>query len=275
MNLPSPELPLIKEIVAAALKLAEVELELPGKLKALLESIQSQVGPGLLRAEVSASETGVMVPLASIGLTRDWAPSLPTANGVSAGTGSESEEAGLEVDLILDSSCTDLDREELAREILKTAQPLAETHYADPLGKLNILLGQAEGPVSRMATASAHFFNMFRKYTWVGFYMLGDEPDVLKIGPYCGFPTCTGLIPVERGMCGKSFTEDRVLNIPDIAAAEGYIACHGSTISELVIPVKRGGATVGVFDLDSDIRGAFTKRDEALLSEALELIFPD
>jgi len=158
---------------------------------------------------------------------------------------------------------------------LSHALPWIEEHYADPLGRLKVLLSEARTPTSRMATAAAHLHAIFTKYTWVGFYMIGDDPAVLEVGPYCGFPTCTAAIPVERGMCGRCFTEDRILNIPDIHGVEGYISCHGSTVSELVLPVRSGGRTIGVFDLDGAIRGAFTTEDEQLLGSALELIFPD
>jgi GAF domain-containing protein len=263
----------VDEIIGAAQDNAASQLELDGRLHRMLDGIQRHVGPGLLHAGVWVRETGIRVPRASVGVSMDWALELDNAIAHEAVSGDFGQvETG--VRLVVDDSCNHPDGEELARKIVDVAEEFAAEHYSDPLGKLRILLEQARDPVGRMATASAHFHNIFRKYTWVGFYMLAEEPDVLRIGPYCGFPTCTASIPVQRGMCGRSFSENRVLNIPDITKAEGYIACHGSTISELVIPVRENGRPIGVFDLDSDIRGAFTTEDEELLSRALDLVFP-
>ena len=54
----------------------------------------------------------------------------------------------------------------------------------------------------------------------------------------------------------------------DVHLFAGHIACDSASNSELVIPVYKDGEIFGVLDIDSPIKGRFSKEDQAGL-EAL------
>jgi len=107
---------------------------------------------------------------------------------------------------------------------------------------------------------------------WTGFYRV-TAPQLLKIGPYQGGHGCL-VIPFSRGVCGAVARTGKVLNVPDVDAFPGHIACASSTRSELVLPVWNGaGRLLGVLDLDSNTPAAFTAEDEAFLVPLLKTVF--
>jgi GAF domain-containing protein len=49
--------------------------------------------------------------------------------------------------------------------------------------------------------------------------------------------------------------------VPDVHAFPGHIACDSASASEIVLPLVVNGAVVGVFDIDSPVRGRFSDDD--------------
>ena len=128
--------------------------------------------------------------------------------------------------------------------------------------------------VALMATVACELHHAHPLADWTGFYRV-TAPELLKIGPYQGGHGCL-VIPFARGVCGAAARTGQVQNVPDVDAFPGHIACSSSTKSELVLPVWNGkGQLLGVLDLDSDTRAAFTKADEdwlvPLLAEAFRV----
>lgn len=126
--------------------------------------------------------------------------------------------------------------------------------------------------VALMATLACELHHSHPYADWTGFYRV-VEPELLKIGPYQGGHGCL-VIPFSRGVCGASARTGQVLNVPDVDAFPGHIACASSTRSELVLPVWNGaGRLLGVLDLDSNTPAAFTAADEAFLVPLLAKVF--
>ena len=50
--------------------------------------------------------------------------------------------------------------------------------------------------------------------------------------------------------------------VADVHAFPGHIACDAASRSELVVPLLRAGALVGVFDLDSPLPDRFDPEDQ-------------
>jgi GAF domain-containing protein len=111
-------------------------------------------------------------------------------------------------------------------------------------------------------------------WDWSGIYLLVD--GTLVVGPFAGSdePPEHSRIEVGEGVCGTAVAEDRNQLVEDVRELDNYLACSLSTRSELVVLIREGGRIVGQFDIDSDERGAFTERDEALLDELAEVIAP-
>lgn len=128
--------------------------------------------------------------------------------------------------------------------------------------------------VALMATVACELHHGHPFADWTGFYRV-VAPDLLKIGPYQGGHGCL-VIPFARGVCGAAARTGQVLNVPDVDAFPGHIACSSTTRSELVLPVWNGaGRLLGVLDLDSNTPSAFTAADEAFLVPLLATVFKE
>jgi GAF domain-containing protein len=101
------------------------------------------------------------------------------------------------------------------------------------------------------------------RFEWVGVYLLRDEE--LWLHNYVGEPTEHAKIPVGSGICGRAVAEATNLNIPDVSVEENYLSCSPEVQSELVVLIRAGDEIFGQFDLDSEMKAAFTEDDELQL----------
>ena len=120
-----------------------------------------------------------------------------------------------------------------------------------------------------MANVSALLYDTLPDLNWAGFYLLRD--GVLVLGPFQGKPACIH-IAVGRGVCGTAVQEDRTVLVPDVHQFPGHIACDEASRSEIVIPVRKDGKTVGVLDLDSPKTGRFTEEDASGLEGVVRVL---
>ena len=121
--------------------------------------------------------------------------------------------------------------------------------------------------IAAMATVACEIFQRDPVVNWAGFYRV-VAPGILKVGPYQGTHGCL-TIPFERGVCGRAARERRSQRVDDVRAIEDHIACSGTTLSELVVPIldSKGGVQA-VLDLDAEAVAHFTEVDETSM-EAL------
>ena len=61
---------------------------------------------------------------------------------------------------------------------------------------------------------------------------------------------------------GAAASTRQTQRIEDVHAFPGHIACDAASRSELVVPLVRDGALVGVFDLDSPVPARFDVHDQ-------------
>ncbi|MCC6228298.1 MAG: hypothetical protein IT432_03630 [Phycisphaerales bacterium] len=113
----------------------------------------------------------------------------------------------------------------------------------------------------------------FAKVSWVGFYEKATDADEMILVVRRDKPACS---PIGlHGACGRSWTEQRVLVIPDVSTlGAGYIACDPNDKAELVLPMFDDRGCWGVLDVDSFDVGAFAQHDArgmAALCERLGL----
>ena len=107
-------------------------------------------------------------------------------------------------------------------------------------------------------------------YDWVGIYLLAG--DSLVLHSYIGRPTDLTRIPVGEGVCGTAVAEGRDINVPDVNAFDGYLACSVETKSEIVVLIKDGERIVGEIDIDSDTPAAFDERAESELRRVADAL---
>ena len=134
------------------------------------------------------------------------------------------------------------------------------TLYRDLASALEGLVAGETDTVANMANAAALIFETLSDVNWVGFYRnVGGE---LVLGPFQGRPACIR-IPFGTGVCGVAAETRQVQRVEDVHAFPGHIACDSASNSEIVVPLIRDGALLGVLDIDSPKHARFTAEDEA------------
>ena len=111
-----------------------------------------------------------------------------------------------------------------------------------------------------LSNASALLFDSLPDLNWAGFYLI--EGGSLLLGPFQGKPACIR-IPLGRGVCGTAAARDETLRVADVHAFPGHIACDCASNAEIVVPLHRNGAVIGVLDIDSPLLDRFSAEDQA------------
>jgi GAF domain-containing protein len=130
--------------------------------------------------------------------------------------------------------------------------------YESLAQQLAALLQGEPDAIANAANMSALIYELLPDLNWAGFYfMRGSE---LVLGPFQGRVACVR-IPVGRGVCGTAAERMASVVVPDVHAFPGHIACDSASRSELVVPLIRNGAVLGVLDLDSPHPDRFDEDD--------------
>ena len=140
-----------------------------------------------------------------------------------------------------------------------------KTMYQLLTAQLKALTEDNPYQISNLANAAALIYNSLERINWAGFYIMQDGKLIL--GPFQGKVACTQ-IAVGKGVCGTAVATGETQRVDDVHLFAGHIACDSASNSELVIPVYKDGEIFGVLDIDSPIKGRFSKEDQAGL-EAL------
>lgn len=153
---------------------------------------------------------------------------------------------------------------------LKTPAATDAATLHDELAEmLAALLAGERDPIANAANTSALLFQMLPELNWAGFYFLRAGGE-LVLGPFQGKPACVR-IAAGRGVCGAAVQAARSMLVEDVHAFPGHIACDAASRSELVVPLLRDGAVVGVIDLDSPRPARFGAVDQAGLERIAAL----
>jgi len=150
------------------------------------------------------------------------------------------------------------------------SQPSASTDelLAELVEQSRALLAGERDPTANAANLASLIFHSLPDLNWSGFYwMKGGE---LVLGPFQGKPACVR-IALGKGVCGTAAREQRTVIVPDVEAFPGHIACDSASRSELVVPVTRAGAVVGVLDLDSPSLARFGDAEARAMERIVEL----
>lgn len=117
------------------------------------------------------------------------------------------------------------------------------------------LIDQDNHYISLLANTSAFIMEKTADLNWAGFYLATDKQ--LTLGPFQGKTACNR-IAFNRGVCGKSYQENKTVVVDDVHQFPGHIACDAASLSECVIPVhNKEGEIIAVLDLDSPLHHRF------------------
>ena len=143
------------------------------------------------------------------------------------------------------------------------------SRYRELLPQLASLFEGEPDLIANLANATAALRACLPVASWVGFYVVrGGE---LVLGPFQGNVACVR-IAYGRGVCGTAAADRRTVIVPDVDKFPGHIACDAGSRSEIVVPVMKAGALVGVLDIDSYELAAFDDLDAAGLAPIAELL---
>ena len=86
-------------------------------------------------------------------------------------------------------------------------------------------------------------------------------------------PVACVKISKGKGVCGKSWEENKSIIVKDVDLFEGHISCNEASKSEIVIPIRnKKGEIAYILDVDHDSKNAFDEVDEKNLSLINNLI---
>lgn len=142
--------------------------------------------------------------------------------------------------------------------------------YAALRQGVQALLAGEPSRTANLANVTAAIQATF-SWHWVGFYLVDVERDELVLGPFQGPVACTRLHR-DKGVCAAAWTSRQMVNVPDVEAFPGHVACSSLTQSELVLPVVVDGEVVAVLDIDSVRPADFDAADVAGLAALVEEI---
>lgn len=125
---------------------------------------------------------------------------------------------------------------------------------------IDAVLAGIDDDIAEMATIGALVHHAFG-FLWTGFYRVVESDRLMRVGPYQGTLGCLE-ISFGRGVCGTAARERRTLVVADVNDFPGHIACDARARSEIAIPVLDArGDLIAVFDIDSELVGAFGDED--------------
>ncbi len=137
--------------------------------------------------------------------------------------------------------------------------------YRSLLPQITALITGETDVTANLANVSAALKEAFG-FFWVGFYLV--KADELVLGPFQGPVACTR-IRKGKGVCGASWAQNETLIVPDVDAFPGHIACSSLSKSEIVVPLRKNGAVIGVLDVDSAELNDFDEVDKQYLEELI------
>ena len=126
--------------------------------------------------------------------------------------------------------------------------------------QLRALLAGERDAIANCANTAALLWHSLPGSNWAGFYRFtGNE---LVLGPFQGKPACVR-IQLGKGVCGTAAATRKTVRVPDVHQFPGHIACDLASNSEIVVPLLKDGALLGVLDLDSPVVRRFDAEDQA------------
>jgi PAS domain S-box-containing protein len=101
-----------------------------------------------------------------------------------------------------------------------------------------------------------------------GVLLLDGQAGVLRAHPsYRALEhMATGTVPLGQGVVGHVAADGRPRRIPDVTQEPIYQAADPRTRSELCVPLRASGQILGVINVESAHRDAFSRADERLLT---------
>ena len=146
-----------------------------------------------------------------------------------------------------------------------------EGRYGRIFKQLSELVLKSNNTQARMATIIAVLHHKMDYFFWTGYYLIEDGEMI--VNSYQG-PVACQILEKDKGVCWAAFNKKETVVVKDVHAFMDHIACDARSNSEIVVPLKnKTGEVIGVLDVDSSEKAAFTEVDAHWLEKILELIW--
>ena len=91
------------------------------------------------------------------------------------------------------------------------------------------------------------------------------------LGPFQGKIACVRIKP-GQGVCGNAAEQRQTLVVPNVHEFPGHIACDSASNSEIVVPIIKNDALIGVLDIDSPEFARFDENDKTELQKFVQIL---
>jgi L-methionine (R)-S-oxide reductase len=146
-----------------------------------------------------------------------------------------------------------------------------EGRYSRIYQQLETLVRKSNNTQARMATIIAVLHHKMEYFFWTGFYLIDNGEMTVNI--YQG-PVACQILEKDKGVCWAAFNKKETVIVEDVHQFPGHIACDSRSNSEIVVPFKnRDREIIGVLDVDSSAKAAFSEVDAKWLEKILELVY--
>jgi len=144
--------------------------------------------------------------------------------------------------------------------------------YRQLVEELRGLIAGEPDWIANLANSAALIYHSLPDLNWAGFYLLKDGE--LVVGPFQGKPACVR-IALGKGVCGTAAAQRKTQVVRDVHEFPGHIACDSASNSEIVVPLIKNGAVIGVLDLDSPKLARFDEEDRTGLETFVAALLAD
>ena len=144
--------------------------------------------------------------------------------------------------------------------------------YQQLVQELQGLIAGERDLIANLANSAALIYHSLPDLNWAGFYLLKDGE--LVVGPFQGKPACVR-IAMGKGVCGTAAAQRKTQVVRDVHEFPGHIACDSASNSEIVVPLIKNGAVIGVLDLDSPKLARFDEEDRTGLETFVAALLAD
>jgi GAF domain-containing protein len=112
-----------------------------------------------------------------------------------------------------------------------------------------------------------------RDYRWIGIYKIERGEFVIAAGTG-NEPPAYPRFPVSQGLCGAVAETSETLIVGDVTKDPRWLPAFWTTNSEIVVPIicESNGHVIGVIDVESEKRDAFTEDDRDFLEHVAVVI---
>ena len=156
-------------------------------------------------------------------------------------------------------------------EFIEMEDNKKEGRYSRIYTQLSELVLKSTSQSARMATIIAVLHHKMEYFFWTGFYLIDNGQMTVNI--YQG-PVACQILEKNEGVCWAAFNKRETVVVEDVHAFPGHIACDSRSNSEIAVPFKnREGEIIGVLDVDSSEKAAFSEVDARWLEKILELVW--